>query len=83
MPENFKLGLLQHALRDLRPDQAQAMLDVALPALCESLLPAERAALLQGIIERHLGTLLAGLGSAERAALWQTLLPHLRRELPL
>lgn len=80
---NWKINLVRQFLNDTPPEQAQEMLDTFLPLLCESLAPADRAALLQGIIERHLGTLLEGVGPEERATLLHAILPHLRREFPL
>jgi hypothetical protein len=80
---SWKSRLAETFLRFLSSDDFREVAGPATVQMAGRMKQEEKLAFFRRFVEEHLGTLLAGLERAERAALMNTLLPTLAREFPL
>ncbi|HIC89245.1 MAG TPA: hypothetical protein EYP04_07555 [Anaerolineae bacterium] len=80
---SWKTRLAGAFVRTLNVDELWELSGKAVQRMLTQLTPAERVIYLRALVEAHLGELLSGLGSEERARLMNGLLPLLAKEFPL
>lgn len=80
---SWKSRLAQTFLRFLSPHDFQEVAGSATVQMVSRMKQEEKLAFFRCFVEENLGTLLAGVERADRAALMNALLPTLAREFPL
>jgi len=80
---DLKLRLATQYLQNADPQGLLQLTEALLPTLITALSPQERTQLLKALIQNHLGLLLQGVNSSERAALLSELLPTLNAAFDL